>query len=90
MRFHLLLTGKIYKSFFLNIFIELKNFCKKRMGLCLIQYNTIQYNTIQDNTIQYKHDYYYSGINPVEFRSHSKLTHTSFWQVNIHLMVGRL
>ena len=25
-------------------------------------------NTIQYNTIQYKHDYYYSGINPVEFR----------------------
>ena len=30
-----------------------------------IQYNTIQYNT---NTIQYKYKYYYSGINPVEFR----------------------
>ena len=22
------------------------------------------------NTIQYKHEYYYSGINPVEFRGH--------------------
>ena len=22
------------------------------------------------NTIQYKHEYYYSGINPIEFRSH--------------------
>ena len=24
------------------------------------------------NRIQYKHKYYYSGINPVEFRGHSK------------------
>ena len=24
------------------------------------------------NTIQYKHEYYYSGINPVEFRGHRK------------------
>ena len=24
------------------------------------------------NTIQYKNEYYYSGINPVEFRGHSK------------------
>ena len=36
-----------------------------------IQYNTIQYNTIQQNTIKYKYEYYYSGINPVEFRGHS-------------------
>ena len=35
-----------------------------------ILYNTIQYNTIQYNTIKYKHEYYYSGINPVEFRGH--------------------
>ena len=35
-----------------------------------IQYNTIQYNTIQYSTIQYKYKYYYSGINPVEFRGH--------------------
>ena len=26
--------------------------------------------TIQYNTIQYKNEYYYSGINPVEFQSH--------------------
>ena len=37
-----------------------------------IQYNKIQYNTIKYNTIQYKNEYYYSGINPVEFRGHSK------------------
>ena len=24
------------------------------------------------HTIQYKHEYYHSGINPVEFRGHSK------------------
>ena len=24
------------------------------------------------NTIQYKYEYYYSGINPIEFRGHSK------------------
>ena len=30
----------------------------------------MQYNTIQYNTIQY--EYYYSGINPVEFRGHNK------------------
>ena len=35
-----------------------------------IQYNTIQYNTIQYNTIQVKHEYNYSGVNPVEFRGH--------------------
>ena len=28
----------------------------------------MKYNTIQYNTIQYKHEYYYSGVNPVEFR----------------------
>ena len=31
---------------------------------------TIQYKTKQYNTILYKHEYYYSGINPVEFRGH--------------------
>ena len=35
-----------------------------------IQYNTIQYNTIQYITIQYEYEYYYSDINPVEFRGH--------------------
>ena len=29
-------------------------------------------NNNNDNTIQYKHEYYYSGINPLEFRGHSK------------------
>ena len=26
---------------------------------------------VSHNTIQYKNEYYYSGINPVEFRGHS-------------------
>ena len=38
-----------------------------------IQYSTIQYKTIQNNTIQCKNEYYYSGINPVEFRGHSMI-----------------
>ena len=44
-----------------------------------IQNNTIQYNTIQYNTIQYKYEYYYSGINPIEFRGPSK--RRSFWKI---------
>ena len=30
-------------------------------------------NSIQYNTIQYKHEYYYSGINLVEFRGHNSI-----------------
>ena len=33
---------------------------------------TIQYNTV----IKYKNKYYYSGINPAEFRGHYNKTHT--------------
>ena len=29
-------------------------------------------NTIQYNTIQYKNEYYYSGINPIEFLGHNE------------------
>ena len=43
----------------------------------LVEANQIQSASIQTlvsaaYTIQYKHEYYYSGINPVEFRGHSK------------------
>ena len=47
-----------------------KNMRRNDQKLNTIQYNTIKYNTIQYNTIKYKHEYYYSGINPVEFRGH--------------------
>ena len=35
------------------------------------------------NTIQYKNEYYYSGINPVEFRGHSK---TYIITVDLHYL----
>ena len=34
---------------------------------------------IQYNTLQYKHEYYYSGINPAEFQCHSVMMVVHGW-----------
>ena len=65
MLFFILLFYLLFLSFFNLYFFNLNV-----VVVCL--FAPVRALSIQYNTIQYKHEYYYSGVNPVEFRGHSK------------------
>ena len=46
------------------------------------------YNTIQYNKIQYRNEYYYSGINPVEFRGRYDTHETMQMTQELHRLEG--
>ena len=61
-------TLKIVEPVYHGIFDE-KN-SKQKESFTLFHLRIVSYNTIQ-----YKNEYYYSGINPVEFRGHEGSSH---------------
>ena len=63
--------------FFILVCIHLFSFIFVFIHFSLFIFNppSVFCSELKYNKIQYKHEYYYSGINPVEFRGHSKTSH---------------